>query len=147
MNFFRSFLRVIRIACAATDAQLQSIGEQAFQRVKVANLIARGGSTNPSCVDGAIVFEISGGFIRFECGFLNRNDAKDFLAKLAQSRSQLVAAAVPYSQSPAHYRLDGWVGTLPPRCNASYYDWGSDKNLRVVLDLGPVQAIEPQQVE
>jgi hypothetical protein len=145
---FSRFLRVIRIARTATDAQLQSIGDQAFRRVEVAALIANGG-TDPSYVDNGNIAFRSGpqGFpVQFGCGFLNESDAKAFLARLSSSLP--LKSAVPYSQSTDHYRLDGWVGSVwPPRCNAKYFDWGSGGKPWVVLDLGPVQAIEFQQVE
>lgn len=144
---FSRFLRFIRIARAATDAQLQSIGEQAFRRVEVAALIANGG-TDPSYVDNGNIAFRSGPQcfpVQFECGFLNESDAKDFLARLSPSLP--LKSAVPYSQSTDHYRLDGWVWTLPPRCNVKYFDWGSGGKPWVVLDLGPVQAIEAEKVE
>jgi hypothetical protein len=136
----RTVAQTIGLLRTATDQQLQSIGAQAFERVKVADLILRGESLRYD--NGAMVLEITDAVIRHECGFLNYADALAFVNGLQPAVQSVftLGSAIPYSQSADHYRLSGWVWSVyPVRCNAYYYDWAEGR-ARAVIDLGPVES-------
>ena len=136
----RTVAQTIGLLRTATDQQLQSIGAQSFERVKVADLILRGEALRYD--NGAMVLEITDATIRHECGFLNYADALAFINGIQLQRAQgiTLGSAIPYSQSADHYRLSGWVWRTPLRCNVYYYDWGTDGQARAVIDLGPVES-------
>jgi hypothetical protein len=122
---------------AITKAMLESVGQQAYQRALVAQLILQGKSTVYSF--GAMWVDE----VPYPCGFLNKADAKDFVDRLLLHRANgtQILNVVSYSENPDYYRLDGWVKTIvPPRCNAYYYDWDNRQLKAIRIDLGAINS-------
>jgi hypothetical protein len=134
------FIQRLMGAKARTEAHLQSIGDQAWARLRVANAYLNGKAMNIGD-DGSVIIYTEGGMIAASCRFFNEADALAFQSRLDIQRGmgQRVLNLVRYSENRDYYKLTGWGIEYPPRCNVQYFDWVDGED-QIVIDLGAIRA-------
>jgi hypothetical protein len=135
------FIQRLIGAKARTEAHLQSIGDQAWARLRVANSYLNGKALTIGD-DGSVIIYTESGTIAASCLFFNESDALEFKARLdiQRGRGQQILNMVRYSENPDYYQLSGWAAALiTPRCNVKYFDWVNGE-AQVIIDLGAIRA-------
>jgi hypothetical protein len=138
------FIQRLMGAKARTEAHLQSIGDQAWARLRVANAYLNGKAMNIGSEGSVIIYTESGltdADCRFSCRFFNESDALEFQSRLdiQRGRGQQILNLVRYSENADYYKLSGWGIEYPPRCNVQYFDWVDGED-QIVIDLGAIRA-------
>jgi hypothetical protein len=117
----------------ATDAQLQSIGRQAYTRLQA--IAAK--KTGKRCrFDGGdiVMYPPEGLTQRYPCGFVYEDD---WLMLLDLNQSVAIPETLhSYADEPNHYRFEGFRFAYPPTCNVKYIDF----QYGAVVDLGAITA-------
>jgi hypothetical protein len=138
-NMF-GFIQRLMGAKARTEAHLQSIGDQAWARLRVANAYLNGKALNIGD-DGSVIIYTEGGLTAAFCLFFNKADALAFQSRLdiQRGRGQQILNLVRYNENTDYYQLSGWGIEYPPRCNVQYFDWVNGE-AQIVIDLGAIRA-------
>jgi hypothetical protein len=134
------FIQRLMGARGRTEAHLQSIGDQAWARLRVANAYLNGKAMNIGD-DGSVFIYTEGGLTAASCLFFNKADALAFQSRLdiQRGRGQQILNLVRYSENPDYYQLSEWGIEYPPRCNVKYFDWVDGED-QIVIDLGVIRA-------
>jgi hypothetical protein len=139
-GFLRGTIGPLLGVKARTEAHLQSIGDQAWARLRVANAYLNGKALTIGD-DGSVVIYTEESQVAASCLFFNKADALAFQSRLdiQRGRGQQILNLVRYSENPDYYQLSGWGIEYPPRCNVQYFDWVNGE-AQIVIDLGAIRA-------